>query len=196
MAAFLHLSLGLSLQPGHAVAMHTQRRRPPYTPSPCTIHAVALREPSVIRGPPHHRRGKRRRWRCVQFASFMPRRAHAGSALSASSGVAVIVPVQVSSTNPAQVSSTNSGGSIVPTGFTSTSSTPSHNSRTGAIAGGIVGGISVLLLGFAMWFFRRRARKQAGTRRGLGGDALEKPKDDKSTASPSSSRENVNPQER
>ncbi|KAJ7916442.1 hypothetical protein B0H13DRAFT_1871208 [Mycena leptocephala] len=172
-STFTHLyPLGLSPQPVHAVAMHTQRRRPPYTLSPCTIHAVALREPSVIRGPPHHRRGKHRRWRCVQFASFMQRRAHAGSALSASSGVAVIVPVQVSSTNPAQVSSTSSAGSIVPTGFASISSSLSHNSRKGAIAGGIVGSISI--------------REEAGgTRRGRGGDAGEKPdgvvgpKDDK-----------------
>ncbi|KAJ7842038.1 hypothetical protein B0H14DRAFT_2586595 [Mycena olivaceomarginata] len=114
---------------------------------------------------------------------------------SASSGVAVIVPVQVSSTNPAQVSSTSSAGSITPTGFASTSSSLSHNSRKGAIAGGIVGGISVLLLGFALWFFRRCARKRASMRRGRGGDAGEKPdgvvgpKDDKSTG-------NANPQER
>ncbi|KAJ7190462.1 hypothetical protein GGX14DRAFT_604234 [Mycena pura] len=121
---------------------------------------------------------------------------------SSSSGVAAIVPVQVSSTNPAQISSTSSAGSIAPTGFVSTSSSRPHNSRKGAIAGGIVGGISVvLLLGFAMWLFRRCARKRASTRRGLGGDPEEKLdgvvglKDDKSTASGSSSPGNANPQE-
>ncbi|KAF8193099.1 hypothetical protein K438DRAFT_1969586 [Mycena galopus ATCC 62051] len=78
---------------------------------------------------------------------------------SASSGVAVIIP---SSTIPAQVSFTIAAGSTMPTD--SSSSTPTHHSRTGAIAGGIVGGIALLLLllGFALWFFRRHARKQAG----------------------------------
>ncbi|KAJ7884811.1 hypothetical protein B0H14DRAFT_3857062 [Mycena olivaceomarginata] len=111
-------------------------------------------------------------------------------------------PAQVSSTDPAQVSSTSSVGSIAPTGFTSASSTLSHTSRKGAIAGGIVGGIFVLLLlGFVMWFFRRCARKRAA-RRGLGVDADEKaggvtvPKDEDSIESASSSPANPNPQER
>ncbi|KAJ7816144.1 hypothetical protein B0H14DRAFT_3744197 [Mycena olivaceomarginata] len=130
------------------------------------------------------------------FVLFLPSFNHLLSPppSSTSSGVAVIIPVQVSTTIPAQVSSTIPAGSTMPTGSTSTTSTPSHNSRAGAIAGGIVGSISVLLLlGFTLWFFRRRARKQtermtglvlpqpgslgeyeAGTRLGLGGDANEK----------------------
>ncbi|KAJ7893074.1 hypothetical protein B0H14DRAFT_2685122 [Mycena olivaceomarginata] len=98
---------------------------------------------------------------------------------STSSGVAVIIPVQVSTTITAQVSSTIPAGSTMPTGSTSTTSTPSHNSRAGAIAGGIVGSISVLLLlGVTLWFFHRRARKQAERMTGLADGVVGAKEDD------------------
>ncbi|KAJ7717688.1 hypothetical protein B0H14DRAFT_3170892 [Mycena olivaceomarginata] len=175
----------------NAVATHpTRRRHAPYT----ALHyesAVLCVERSTIGVASVGDGG------CVQFVSFMPRRR---SVLSA----AVIVPVQGSSITttprpsllhrPAQVSSTSSVGSIAPTGFTSASSTLSHTSRKGAIAGGIVGGIFVLLLGFM--------REEAGGEARSGVDADEKaggvtvPKDEDSIESASSSPANPNPQER
>ncbi|KAJ7782139.1 hypothetical protein B0H14DRAFT_3507305 [Mycena olivaceomarginata] len=101
---------------------------------------------------------------------------------------------------PAQVSSTNSAGSIVPTGSPLPPPPPPISRAQAQSQAGIVGGISVLLLlGFIMWFFRRCARKRADMRRGLGGDADEKPNGvvgPKDEESASSSPGNANPQER
>ncbi|KAJ7882757.1 hypothetical protein B0H14DRAFT_3433252 [Mycena olivaceomarginata] len=89
--------------------------------------------------------------------------------------VSSTIPAQVSSTIPAQVSSTIPAGSTVPYGSTTTSSTPSHNSRIGAIAGGIAreeaggadDGVDTAQPGSL-------GEYEAGTRLGLGGDANEK----------------------
>ncbi|KAJ7831495.1 hypothetical protein B0H14DRAFT_3872188 [Mycena olivaceomarginata] len=180
--------------------MHTS------TPSPPTLHAVAT-HPTRRRHAPYTALHYESAVLCVKRATIGVASVGDGVASAAvivpvQSSSITTTPAQVSSTDPAQVSSTSSVGSIAPTGFTSASSTLSHTSRKGAIAGGIVGGIFVLLLlGFVMWFFRRCATKRAA-RRSLGVDADEKaggvtvPKDEDSIESASSSPANPNPQER
>lgn len=71
------------------------------------------------------------------------------------------IPVNATATT----STSTSSATATATSPATSSATPIHHSNTGAIVGGVVGGIAAIaIIGGALWFlFSRRRRQQAGS---------------------------------